>query len=106
MLDIDGNFKYSKAIKVWLTSNDPVLAVNPNPVTDKLRVTVQSPVNDKVIFTLTDLNGRQIFSISKSIFPGSNLLEVRESGNLSNGTYLLTMMSSRGRQSVKVVLAH
>jgi hypothetical protein len=86
-----------------VNANSPIVAVNPNPVIDKLRVTVQSQFNDNAIFILNDVSGRQLFRKSKPLFPGTNLITLGENSQLASGTYLLTMISSEGRHTVKVV---
>ncbi|MEO8765347.1 MAG: choice-of-anchor tandem repeat GloVer-containing protein [Ginsengibacter sp.] len=101
-LDKDGHFKYSIVIKIR-TGLKGLAVVTPNPFRDKLIVNIESPLQQKVIFMLSDLNGRKLYRDSKVLASGSNIIEINEAGRLSKGTYLLTIIESGETQSIKVV---
>jgi hypothetical protein len=103
IVDIDGNFKYSDIVKITLRLKEVLAFVNPNPFKDLLVVTVQSPSHDNGVFTLTDLNGRQLFRRNESLSPGSNVIYLNENGKLPGGTYILTIITSNKTTSFKLV---
>ncbi|MDQ2719852.1 MAG: T9SS type A sorting domain-containing protein [Bacteroidota bacterium] len=102
-VDNDGNFKYSVVIKIRTGLNGKFATVNPNPFQNKLVVNIESPVQDKAIFIITDAIGRQLYKGNKLLLPGTNVVEINEAVRLSKGTYLLTVVGSQQTQSIKVV---
>ena len=77
--------------------------VYPNPFRDKLTVTVESPVQQNVLFTINDLNGKRLYKNNKLLTRGTNIVEIGETSELSKGTYLLTIIESQQRQTIKIV---
>ena len=101
-VDKDGKFKNSVVIKIRTNVNG-FAVVNPNPFKDKLVVTIESPALHKATFILTDMRGRQLYRDNKLLPAGTNAVEINETGRLSKGTYLLTIIESQQTQSIKVV---
>ena len=101
-VDKDGRFTYSAVIKIR-TDHNGFAVVNPNPFKDKLVVNVESLIQDKATFIITDISGRQLYKENKLLSPGTNVVEINETGRLSKGTYLLTIIASQQTQSIKVV---
>ena len=64
---------------------------------------VEALIENKASFKLTDLSGKQLFKENKLLLPGTNVVEINETGRLSKGTYLLTIIESQQTQSIKVV---
>jgi hypothetical protein len=100
---MDGNFEYSNVIRIGIPLSDAVFTVNPNPFKDVLIVTVQSRTQDKAILVLTDLSGRQQFKRDELLSAGTNTVQIKETGKLAKGTYLITIITSERTQTVKVV---
>ena len=90
-------------IKIRTGLNGTFATINPNPFKDRLMVTVESPIQDKATFIITDVSGRQLYKEIKLLFPGTNVLQLNETRSLSKGTYLLTIIESQQTQSIKVV---
>ena len=103
IVDIDGNFKYSDVIKITINLNDLFVIVNPNPFKDVLTVTIQSDTRNEATLTLSNLDGRELIRQKKQLEQGTNILHVGVTGKLSNGTYMLTIITSERTQTVKVV---
>jgi uncharacterized repeat protein (TIGR03803 family) len=101
-VDNDGNFKYSEVIKIRTDLNG-FAVVNPNPFKERLMVTVESLIQDKATFIITDVSGRQLYKEIKLLSPGTNVVQINETGKLSKGTYLLTIIESQQTQSIKVI---
>ncbi|MEP6926232.1 MAG: alpha-amylase family glycosyl hydrolase, partial [Ginsengibacter sp.] len=102
-VDKDGNFKYSGVIKIRISANGWFAEVNPNPFTGKLLVNIESPVQDKATIILNDVSGRQLLKQNILLAPGNNMVEVKETVKLSNGTYLLTIIELQHTQTIKVI---
>jgi 1,4-alpha-glucan branching enzyme len=103
IIDKDGNFKYSDVVKIKLTSNGLFAAIRPNPFADKLIVTVESALTAKATLTLTDISGRQLYKQNKTLFAGTNLLEINEARGFAAGTYILTVADAQHSQNIKVI---
>jgi len=103
IVDKDANFKFSEVLQLRSDLNKNLVTVNPNPFKDRLLITIQSLSPDKVTFILTDVCGRQIVKKNKSIFAGTNVIGINETGNLTRGTYFLTIIKSDQTQTIKVI---
>lgn len=103
IVDADGNFKYSDVIKISVRSKDDFIFVNPNPFKDHLTINIHSRKQDNVVFVLTDLSGRQLLKKNESLSRGSNVVRLNENGNLPEGTYILTIITSNKTKSLKLV---
>jgi hypothetical protein len=60
----------------------------PNPMQESLNIELKGDLNTRLIFTLTDLSGRQL--LSKNLDVGQKTLAM-PTNELSNGIYLLEM---------------
>lgn len=103
IVDKDGNSTFSSIVKIEITAQDKFTVVNPNPFKNKLHVTVESPGSQKAIFILTDISGKRMLKTSKILSGGTNEVDFDETGRLSRGTYLLTIIETQQIQSIKVV---
>jgi len=100
--DINGNFKYSNVVKLSLIQTD-LITINPNPFKDVLIATVQSRIQDHAIFVLSDLSGKELSRQSEQLTSGANVVQINGNRKLSNGTYLLSIITSQWRKTVKVI---
>ncbi|MBL7723468.1 MAG: Ig-like domain-containing protein [Chitinophagaceae bacterium] len=64
--------------------------VYPNPVQGMLNIKISSPVNDKTIAEVFDMNGKRIISRSFTITAGMQTVSL-DMSRLGNGTYMLRM---------------
>jgi len=103
MVDKDGNFKYSPVVKISRQAKGKFASVNPNPFKQKLLVSVESLVPDKATFIINDIDGRQLYKQTKNLTNGTNLIEIKDAGKFSKGTYFLTIIESQQIQSIKIV---
>jgi len=102
-VDVDGGFKYSTIIKIITNVSRILAVVNPNPFKNTLVIHVESVVQGKASFILTDLSGRRLFKEDKLLFPGNNIVKISELSRLSRGIYLLTIIRSQQTQNIKVI---
>jgi 1,4-alpha-glucan branching enzyme len=103
MLDNDGHFSYSAIIKIERSVPAWLAKVSPNPFTGAMKVNLESVVSQKIILIITDLSGRQVFKGNREIAAGKNLIIIDEAAKLSQGTYLLSIIAPREKQSIKVI---
>ncbi len=102
-IQLDESFKYSVIIK--LTINDPrnFIVINPNPFREKLSVTIKSLLRDNVSFVLSDISGRKLYRHYQQIPKGTSTIDIPQANRLSTGVYILTVITSQGESSFKVV---
>ncbi|MEP6949129.1 MAG: choice-of-anchor tandem repeat GloVer-containing protein [Ginsengibacter sp.] len=101
-VDKDGIFKYSIVLEIRKERNG-FAGVSPNPFKDNLVINVESFSRDKVIFIITDISGKQLYKENKLLSSGTNVVEINETRRLSKGPYLLTIIASQQKQSIKII---
>ena len=85
-----GNIKYSPVVPVRLSDTDNRdLVVFPNPVKEKLFMTVQCLINTAAVVEVSDLNGRVQFRTHYVLSKGNNTLALPQAVNLPSGMYIL-----------------
>jgi len=89
MIDNDNTYKLSE-IKNVKNSGIAEMAVNPNPVNQLMRISLEADANETATVVVTDLTGKRIISKSMSVIAGLNNLEIPVS-QLSSGTYIVTV---------------
>lgn len=95
LVDKDGSFAYSNIVLLKGTQDNAVVAIYPNPVTDKLNVMISSKENNKVSLTISSMNGQVLYSQSAQLVTGSNLLQVNAS-LLAKGAYAIKIVAADG----------
>jgi 1,4-alpha-glucan branching enzyme len=102
IVDKDGNFKYSAVVKLRMSSKG-LIEVMPNPFAGKLKVKIESLLQDNATIMVTDVSGRQLFKKQIILAAGINTIDINEAGKFSKGTYLLTIIESQQKQSIKII---
>ncbi len=92
MIDNGNTFKLSE-VKSIKNLGIAEMAVNPNPVNQLMRISLEADVNETAAITVTDLTGKRIISKSMTVVAGLNNLEIPV-GQLSSGTYIVTVRLS------------
>ncbi len=92
IVDIDNAIKYSlvKSVKNLGLVN---FTLYPNPVRDKLLVDIDAEKTDKGELNITDINGRNVYSIKLNLTQGINTIPVNVT-HLANGTYFIRILTS------------
>jgi hypothetical protein len=103
MVDIDQHVTFSEIVKIERSVNVWLARVTPNPFSGAMKINIESPVSQKIILGITDVTGRQLFKESSEIVAGKNLVILNEAAKLSKGIYLLTILASGEKQSIKVI---
>lgn len=96
-LDLDGNAKLSNVILIKENISDvfDISGIFPNPVNSELNITVNSPMNEKIILQISDMNGKIVIQRSSVAGIGSNTISTDVSA-LRNGIYVIKVLSSSG----------
>ncbi len=72
MLDMDGLFTYSKVVRINTALTTIAITTFPNPVTDLLKLNIQSLKNETLLLYLHSADGKLVLSKSFNIIKGSN----------------------------------
>jgi hypothetical protein len=95
-LDKDGNFKYSKTVRVKLTLDKTGVSVLANPFHNSLTVDFSSATEQSVSARLMDITGKQVAVEKWSITTGSTRKEFSNVSALQQGMYILTVSGAGG----------
>jgi predicted esterase len=82
------------------------LTAYPNPFKDAFTLAVQTSDLDKVMVSLTDLSGRQVYQKQfEGLVQGTNLLSIHPNGSLTKGVYLVSVVYTKTgvRKTISVV---
>lgn len=99
--DQTGAWFYSRIVQLTLTPGPegPSLAIQPNPATDQLTLTVYAREAGNAGITVSDVLGQSLFSLRVSLRPGVNMVVI-PLRDLAPAVYILTLDQASGR-SVK-----
>jgi predicted esterase len=101
--DIDGTKTYFEIRKILnQKGNINSVIVSPNPFTTDLSAFVTVDKSQKVMVTLTDLNGRILKTSTRIYSPGSTEVKLNAT-DLSKGVYLLKISGENFSSSKKVI---
>jgi hypothetical protein len=101
--DIDGSNTYFDIRKILnQKSNVNSVIVSPNPSSADVSIFVTVDRSQKVMVTLTDLNGRILKTSAKIYSPGSTEIKLKSS-DLPKGVYLLKIAGESFAASRKVI---
>jgi len=102
-VDIDGKFTNSAIIKIKVNVNSWNAEVTPNPVSNKINLKIQSPVQIKATVIISDIAGRQLHKENISVSAGDNSFDINKTANFSNGTYFISIFSATQKQTIKII---
>jgi hypothetical protein len=87
MADIDNSFKYSNTISIRNTGS-VTFTIYPNPVRGTLVVNLDAVKTEAAEVSITDFNGRKVYSHHENVTQGNNNIRV-DVNNFSKGTYYI-----------------
>lgn len=102
-VDHDGNFKFSEVVKIRVNVNGAFIEANPNPFAEKLSVNIETVLSGKASIFINDISGRQLISKTVNLSAGNNVFEIKEAALLNQGIYVLTVITSDQKQSIKII---
>src|SRR5690606_28774596 len=103
IVDINGQANYSTIVTIKSNNASWSIAPQPNPFINELKLWIESPVMEKATLVITDPGGRLLVQKNISVNSGKNSIQINETSGLSKGTYFLTIISSAGKQTIKVI---
>ena len=92
-MDVNGDKVYSNVV-MFKTEEVPsmVLKAYPNPVQDKLTLSIYSPVQDDIHVLILDVNGRTVKEKVFHLEKGDNSFQFTDLQSLSKGVYMIKAM--------------
>ena len=92
-MDVNGDKVYSNVV-MFKTEEMPsmVLKAYPNPVQDKLTLSIYSPVQDDINVLILDVNGRTVKEKVFHLEKGDNSFQFTDLQSLSKGVYMIKAM--------------
>lgn len=98
-----GNFMWIDNVK--LRTGAPVaiedlmdqskLSIFPNPVSNKLNVSMSMKRNDKVTFAVVNTLGQEVYSVTKDVNSGNQVIDI-DASQLAAGMYILNIKTTEG----------
>jgi hypothetical protein len=76
LVDDKGNYSYSKVIRLQCAPSKLMVDIFPNPVHQTMNIRLNLQKADNVTIQVTDMWGRTIYSTTKFVAAGSNLVEL------------------------------
>jgi len=95
-IDKDGNFKYSKTVRVNLNFSKTGVSVLENPFYNSLTVDFSSAITQSVSARLVDITGKQVAVQKWTISTGNTRMNFSNIGNLQQGMYILNISNASG----------
>lgn len=92
MVDLDGQFEYSKIVNVALSLTQNKALVYPNPVRNILKLKLYEPLFTNSTLTVTDATGRIL--ISNTIAAGKIEIETKVN-SLAAGRYFVLIKNNK-----------
>lgn len=87
VIDNGGHEKFS-AVRNVRNEGTADIAIYPNPVRTNMMVNITSDKLDKALISITDMNGKMLYSKTMSITEGMNYVNVNTAA-MSSGTYVI-----------------
>ena len=103
-MDRDNKFNYSNIVRITL--NDKLskgLTVFPNPVIDKLNISIHSDVTSMSSLKVINNVGQIVFRQSNKLVKGDNLIFISSLSNLPKGIYILQVLINDEVLNVKIL---
>lgn len=95
-VDKDGNFKYSKTVRVNLNFSKTGVSVLANPFHSLLTVDFSSAIEQSVSARLIDITGKQVAVEKWTISTGNSRMNFSNVSGLQQGMYILNISNANG----------
>ncbi|MBS1777336.1 MAG: T9SS type A sorting domain-containing protein [Bacteroidetes bacterium] len=102
MIDFDGRTNFSNVQSVRFGRDVVSVTTQPNPFHDKLMISIYSREGGSTLVTLSDLQGKVVYSTSVITSIGQNDLSIQPT-NLASGMYVLRVSNKEGFFTQKIV---
>ena len=101
MIDLDGKFTYSKAIRITADQTNTALVIYSNPFSDQIRLKINVSRPQNLLMTVTDMLGKTYVAKSYQAQSGDNFVNLQPSIS-SSGMYILRIQGNSFNQTVKL----
>jgi len=93
-VDIDGKAIYTRVITIIYSLNQNIVSVYPNPVKDKMNVSIKTANSDKLSMSISDISGKQVYTeyLSADITLRTFTIDTRK---FTPQIYILKLVNSR-----------
>ena len=104
MIDYNQKVEYSKIISFYSGTKDgKYISLLQNPVYDKINIGFQTMEKETVDIRVIDMTGSLKATQRLSVQPGSNVLTMQLPSTLASGTYVVTVVHSKGMFNQKML---
>ena len=99
-VDLDNKASLSNTIRIKGEKATALTlsGIYPNPVQEKLNITIDAPTRDQVSLVVTDIYGKQVMQQFVSVETGSNTASFAVN-HLSSGTYIIKIISKSNNET-------
>lgn len=105
MVDIDGNYSYSRTVSCAAGDLVNALSILRNPFVDNLQLKLEVNEDMEANIEIADLAGRLLLRKKINVRKGSNIISLPETSSLLKGIYLVRLNSNGFNKTIKVVKA-
>src|SRR5205814_4790305 len=101
----NGNISYSKIIRLpFAASPKRAVTIAPNPVKDKLQITISTNYKEQLELMFYDMSGKIVKKMSSELVPGNNVISVDSFTDWQKGMYLIVAKIGDTVYRQKIVL--
>ncbi|QNA44048.1 T9SS type A sorting domain-containing protein [Lacibacter sediminis] len=104
MVDEDGKSSYSMVIKLYSNSSTKVIA-SPNPFDQVINIQATVEVSEDAYIRLFDQHGRIVYNTIRSVFKGTNAIQLNNLPQLPAGNYILEVRSGQLKSAQLILKA-
>mgnify|MGYP006164393881 CR=1 FL=1 len=98
MVDEDGKSSYSAIIKLYSSASTKVIA-SPNPFDQLINIQATVEVSGDAYVRLFDQHGRIVYTTIRSVFKGTNSIQLNNLPLLPAGNYILEVRTGQLKNS-------
>jgi hypothetical protein len=98
MVDEDGKSSYSAVIKLYSNSSTKVIT-SPNPFDQVINIQATVEISGDAYIRLFDQYGRIVYNTVRSVFKGTNAIQLNDLPQLPAGNYIIELRSGQLKSS-------
>ena len=103
IVDVDGNYSYSKVVSVNLDQTDTKMSLYPNPATEYAVLKIFSEKPSMATMRLLDESGKTLRSGSYALTRGNNSLMIDQLATLPKGMYIVQVVVNNSLYNQKLI---
>jgi hypothetical protein len=100
-VDYNGDHSFSKVISLGseTTKGMDIQAINPNPFTEHLHITVSNVQDGNLEIAVFDMGGKMLYTQSRQVSQGNQSINLSTLSNLPEGVYILGV--TNGNETIR-----